>query len=298
MNAVIDDFITRNTNFDQTAWFGYLPDMLYMIDNPSFQFNHNHPYRSPMVMAIYCRKGYATGRVNMVGYELQGNSFLIILPNQILESTHVSEDFEGAYIFMSEKFLDGLNIGNAFNVYNSVDKAPYTQLGDRAKEAIEAYIAMCRNAISVEENPNRVEMMRLITKAFFLGFGYFMHTTGEAQPKPTRNAELMHRFMLLVEANYRKHRDLEFYAERLNLSPKYLSKVIKSASGQKALHWIERYVILDAKSQLASTNDSVKQISYNLNFPSQSFFGKYFSRVTGMSPLDYRRSVQQSSTAE
>lgn len=292
MNTVIDNFITRNTNFEQTSWFGYLPDMLYIIENPAFRFSHHHPYRCPMALAIYCRKGNASGSVNMVNYELREDNFMIVLPNQIMTSTHVSDDFEGTYILMSERFMEGLNISNSFSVYNSVSNAPCMQLCERSKAAIDAYIAMCRSIITVEDNPNRAEIVRLITKAFFLGFGYFAHEAiTDVSAKTTRGSELMHQFLQLVEGNYRTHRDLEFYAAKLNLTPKYLSKVIKSVSGHKAMHWIERYVILDAKSQLASTNDSVKQISYNLNFPSQSFFGKYFARITGMSPLDYRRSV-------
>lgn len=292
MTNIIDNFIARNTNFDQTTWFGHLDNLLYLIVNPSFRFEHHYPYRCPMAIAIYCQKGNAQGKVNLVDFKLHSNNFLIVLPNQILESTQVSEDFVGTYLLMSEQFLDGLNIGNSFNVYNRVNSSPCIELDNRTKASIESYISMCRNTISVEDNPHRAEIMKLITKAFFLGFGHFVHGTGDIAQQPTHQSNLMQRFVHLVELNYRKHRDVEFYAAQMNLSPKYLSKVIKNISGHKALYWIERYVILDAKSQLASTNDSVKQISYNLNFPSQSFFGKYFARITGMSPLDYRRSIR------
>lgn len=95
-------------------------------------------------------------------------------------------------------------------------------------------------------------------------------------------------FIQLVESYYREHRDLKFYADRLSLTPKYISTTIKQVSGKSATEWIERYVTLDAITQLTSTQRSIKEIAYDLNFPSQSCFGKYFTRVIGISPGSYR----------
>jgi len=92
----------------------------------------------------------------------------------------------------------------------------------------------------------------------------------------------------LVENHYKEHRGLEFYADKLFITPKHLSKVVKTTSGKPANEWIDEYVVLEAKALLKSTNMTVEQISNELNFPSQSFFGKYFKRVTGMSPREYK----------
>lgn len=74
----------------------------------------------------------------------------------------------------------------------------------------------------------------------------------------------------------------------MGLTPKYISTVIKASSERSAMEWIERYVTLDAIAQLTSTDRSIKYIAYDLNFPSLSFFGKYFTRVVGLSPSAYR----------
>jgi AraC-like DNA-binding protein len=73
------------------------------------------------------------------------------------------------------------------------------------------------------------------------------------------------------------------------LTPKHISLVVKRSSGKSATEWIEKYVILDAITQLTSTDKSIKEIAYNLGFPSQSFFGKYICRVVGTSPAEYRK---------
>jgi AraC-like DNA-binding protein len=111
----------------------------------------------------------------------------------------------------------------------------------------------------------------------------------DTNPKTnSRNDELTTTFIKLVEMNYTEHRELDFYAEQLNITNKHLSRVVKQTSGKSAMEWIEKHVILDAVSQLLSSNVSVKEIAYRLNFPSQYCFGKYFYRVVGVSPSAYR----------
>ena len=263
-----------------------IDDYFAIIDNPKFAILPNHPYRNPLVVAVYCTSGVGKGRVNTQIYDLQRHSMMIVLPGQITELIDLSPDFQATYIIMSDEFVSSLGIGNTFSLGNIVASSPKVLLQDRAKDAFESYLSMCRNLIPTESNPNRLEILQLLTKAFFLGLGYFLH--GAKQSIVTRNEELTASFIKLVEDNYTKHRELGFYAEKLNLTPKHLSRVVKQTSGKSAMEWIEKHVILDAVSQLLSSNISIKEIAYRLNFPSQSCFGKYFSRVVGVSPATYR----------
>ena len=263
-----------------------IDDYFAIIDNPKFAILPNHPYRNPLVVAVYCTSGVGKGRVNTQIYDLQSHSMMIVLPGQITELIDLSPDFQATYIIMSDEFVSSLGIGNTFSLGNIVASSPKVLLQDRAKDAFESYLSMCRNLIPTESNPNRLEILQLLTKAFFLGLGYFLH--GAKQCIVTRNEELTTSFIKLVEDNYTKHRELGFYAAKLNLTPKHLSRVVKQTSGKSAMEWIEKHVILDAVSQLLSSNISIKEIAYRLNFPSQSCFGKYFSRVVGVSPATYR----------
>lgn len=263
-------------------------DDFSIIDNPSFAILPNHPYRSPLVAALYCTQGHAAGRVNTTIYNVESGGFMIVLPGQITELMNQSEDFEATYVLMTESFTESLGIGNTFNLGEVVTRNPYTVLGEQARVALESYLAMCRNLIPVEHNPHRVEILRLLTRAFFLGLGYFIHQVEDVECKGNRQSELTSEFLGLVERNYREHRDLKFYADTMGLTPKHISTVVKASSGRSAVEWIERYVVLDAQTQLSSTDRTIKEIAYDLNFPSQSFFGKYFCRVVGMSPAAYR----------
>ena len=81
---------------------------------------------------------------------------------------------------------------------------------------------------------------------------------------------------------------MSFYAKQLNITPKYLSSVVKEVSGKTAARWIDESVILEAKALLKYSGMSIQEIAYYLNFPNQSFFGSYFKRNTGMSPSQYK----------
>jgi AraC-like DNA-binding protein len=108
----------------------------------------------------------------------------------------------------------------------------------------------------------------------------------------TYQQELCERFITLVSENYKEKREIGYYADKLCVSNKYLSSLLKQETGLTALQWIERYVVLYAKSCLSSTSMTVQQISDELFFPSQSVFGKYFKRVEGISPKQYRQSLK------
>ena len=211
---------------------------------------------------------------------------MIVLPGQITEMTDLSHDFYATYIIMSESFAESLGIGNTFSLSNIIASSPYILLEDRAREALESYMSMCKNTIQEERNPNRLDIIRLLTRAFFLGLGYFIHKVEQSASR--RCDEVTKTFISLVEQHYIKHRELSFYAERLNLTSKHLSRAVKKASGKSATEWIEKYVILDAITQLLSSSLTIKEIAYRLNFPSQSCFGKFFYRIMGVSPLSYR----------
>lgn len=110
----------------------------------------------------------------------------------------------------------------------------------------------------------------------------------ESADKISRQDEIVARFMQCVADNYRDHRDLGFYAEKLNLSLKYMSHVIYKQTGRHPSHWIRDHVILDAKTMLRSGRYNVQQVADKLNFPNQSFFGKYFKEAVGLSPKKWK----------
>ena len=143
-----------------------------------------------------------------------------------------------------------------------------------------------------EGNPYREEIIKHLFSAYYYGLGYYIHSQQAEHVAMTPQQELCERFIALVAENFKTQRDIGFYADRLCVTNKYLSTLMKQHTGMTALEWIERHVVLYAKSCLSSTTMSVQQISDELDFPSLSVFGKYFKRVEGLSPKAYRQSLK------
>ena len=134
----------------------------------------------------------------------------------------------------------------------------------------------------------------LISSVFFT-FGSFLNQrlqkhSKEERPASTRHKIVFERFVDLVTRHHLKERGVGFYADKLCITPKYLSKIVKETSGQSAPEWIDQYVILEAKQMLKHSDLCIKEISDELNFANPSFFFKYFKKHTGMTPNQYRNS--------
>lgn len=108
---------------------------------------------------------------------------------------------------------------------------------------------------------------------------------------PTRADEVFQTFFVSLHRHFRTHRDVAFYAAEQCLSQRYFATIVHQRSGRAPARWIEMFVITEAKRLLSQSAISIKEVAAALNFPSQSFFGRYFKRLTGMSPADFRRST-------
>ena len=111
--------------------------------------------------------------------------------------------------------------------------------------------------------------------------------TPENPSSHSKNVLYFNAFLELSK-NYLQEHSVGFYAEQLHLSPKYLTTLIRLATGRTASEWIDEYIILEAKNLLKYSTMNIQEIAYYLNFPNQSFFGRYFKKHTGMSPSSYR----------
>ena len=247
----------------------------------------DHPFKIDMYICCICLNGESRGRINLKPYNIMASGISINLPGQLLEHEFISDDFKGLCIFMSKEFVGSLGLPYDFQINTLVQENPVLALGQEQLAAMLSYYTMVGNVIE-DQHPNQSEIIKHLTCAFFYGIGYYFYQV--SRNKVLSNEEvLMQNFLREVRQNYKKERKVLYYADRMHFSPGYLSTIIKSFSGKTAAEWIDDYVILEAKALLKSTNMTVQQVSDELNFPSQSFFGKYFKRQTGVSPKEYKK---------
>ena len=106
----------------------------------------------------------------------------------------------------------------------------------------------------------------------------------------TRQTDLFHRFVALVHEHCTREREVTFYADKLCISTRYLSTIVRNISHSSAKEFIDRSVVLEIKVLLQSTDLSVQEIAYRLRFPDQSYLGRFFKKHTGESPTEFRNS--------
>lgn len=282
LNWVTEDDSTLIDNFE---------DKFTLIENPAYKSVVNHPVKLDAVVCIICVKGQMDGTINLKKFKAKAPCLFIIVADQILQCDYFSDDFSGLSIIMSKSFLEDafVDIQVSMPLFRSVIDKPWVQLNqDELKSMIE-YFFLLQRTVRGKENPNLSLTLKHLTLGFFYGTGYRFYPVPN-ESKKTKKDILVEKFLTFVKENCRKERMIEFYSEKLFLTPKHLSKVIRERSGKSSGEWIEDHVMLEAKALLKSTDKTIQQISDELNFPSQSFFGKYFKRREGISPKEYRRS--------
>ncbi|MDR2385732.1 MAG: helix-turn-helix domain-containing protein [Tannerella sp.] len=261
----------------------------FLIDNPAIVSAFDYPFKINMSAIVICTKGYMKGSINLNSYVSQAPCITVLLQGQILQYEHISEDFSGFFLIMSEQFANNLmiNVQERLSLNFAFANNPCLPLSKDEMESLLDYYDLLKKTRRIADLSVRREMVKHLTLAFYYALTYQSHILSGNAKQP-KEGILLDRFMRLVQENFREHRDIGFYADKLGLTPKYLSKIIRDNSGASAGEWIDNYIVLEAKAMLKSTNMTIQQISDELNFPSQSFFGKYFKRVVGVSPKSYR----------
>ena len=260
-----------------------------LLDKPVIASTFQYPFKVDVTASIICIKGTTEGTINLKTIKTSGACLIIIMPGQIMQYKSISEDFEGLFLIVSSKFSDSLmpNAQERLPLLLSLTENPVIPLNEDALAGMITYFEMMKNLIQAEDHPYRMEVARHLTLSFFYGAGYYLHKFADRREK-THNEAIIDKFLHLVRTHYKEQRGLEFYAGKLCITSKHLSRVLREAGSKSPSDLIDEHVAFEAKALLKSTNMTIQQISDELNFPSQSFFGKYFKRITGMSPKDYK----------
>lgn len=244
-----------------------------------------------MTFIVFCEQGECHFTINMSEYRMKAPYMATFVCGKIIEHKYISDDFKASIIVASNKFFSDLfsNTAEAQALSISINKSPAIQLDGLTKNVTDYYFILLQQALNDIGNKLRPQVVKHLTLAMYYGYGRRFLFSPYEQKDANKNS-LLHEFIELVEQYHKKERNLFFYADKLCLTPKYLSAAINKASGRTAVGWIDSAVMLEAKSMLHCTNLTIQQITEELNFPDQSTFGKYFKRHAGLSPKDYRNS--------
>lgn len=258
----------------------------FYIYEVSYRSPTGYPFKIDDYGCCICMEGEAKGSIDLMPCNLKPSMMAINVPGQLLELHAMSNDFKGIGITMSRGFIKGLGLPYNFQLDRMLRESPVLELQPVQLEAMLTYCRMV-NRLLETERPYQMETLHHLTCAFFYGIGSYLYQVSSSHHYSNEEI-LMQKFLTEIKTNFCKERKIQFYADRLNISLGHLFSVIKRVSGKSPGEWIDDYVTEEARALLKGTNLTVQQISHQLGFPSQSFFGKFFKRVTGLSPKEYR----------
>lgn len=245
------------------------------------------PMKFTSATSIFVRKGHCKAEINLEQYDIDAPCLVNIAPSEILQPLSISEDFEGAFMVLSDRFIRDFksNIEDS-HILSLVKQSPVVNIPPQLLSDFEMFCRQMRSLISEPDHKYLYPVVLHMLLAFFYHTVLkCIHTRREGG---STASHITSRFLKLARDNFKKERFMEFYARELGITSKHLGRTIKAQTGFTASEWLDRLVILEAKVLLKSSSMTIQQISEELNFPSQSFFGKYFKNIVGVSPKEYR----------
>ena len=246
------------------------------------------PIKFTSFCSIFVKEGEGRIEIDLLPYDFKGPCIVNIRQGQIIQNAKISDSFDASFIVLSKRFCDNLFVMlKDCNSYGTATLNQIVNIPEKLSEKFENFYSHIKEIFTDSQNANAYQAMVLAIASFFYECGTKCYLP-VLDPNHKSIGRLTEKFLSLVQQHFKKERFLEFYASQLEVSTKHLSRTVKEATGFTAVDWIDRFVILEAKVLLKSTTMSIQQISDELNFNSQSFFGKYFKKHTGRSPKDFR----------
>ena len=250
---------------------------------------------------FYCQRGSVEVPLEGCHYHIKPGDVYIYMASTLVHLLHKSEDAEGIMVEVDFYYILPI-VNKVINVESQLfmRKNPCVSLSGEQCAHFEYLLNNLWDRINAEdcqkENVQyqhlKLELIKSMGQTICYEILNMYFTNQPLQPLQQGKKDVVFQnFMLSLFRFYRKERDVSFYARMQHITPRYFSAIIKEKTGDSALQWIVRMVITEAKQLLEESDLSIKEIADQLNFPTQSFFGKYFKQYVGVSPKEYRNNA-------
>ena len=270
---------------------------------------------------LICRKGKARLNVNYKDWELYEGAVITLFPNDVVElkvdgdckspqtengdckspetetengdckSPQTSNNFQAEILKYNPSLLREASLQLEQTVYSSLREDRCRQDTPVVTNIINGMFGLLKVYFDQSECTCISQLVLCQLKAFFIGFHEYLQRNPQYRPdevKSYRIRELFNRFMMLLEKDYKISRDVNYYAEKMNISSKYLTNIVSQVTGHTPKTIIDQYVILQLKMHLKRTTQSIKEMAWEFHFADVSFFCRYFKKHTGLTPQQIR----------
>ena len=239
---------------------------------------------------LLCKQGSIQLLLDDSTFNINAGDLYIYPPFSQTFIKEVSDDFSGVVGIADFDFV----LSTITQVSNTqqhiyIRTRPCVTLTQHQLQNIEELVSIIKHRLAESYRPLRIQILSALVKTicFEILDAYFDGLSISPLQQNNRD-KIFQRFLQDCFMHFKKHRDVKFYAELQHLTPRYFSTVIREVSGKTPIEWINLSLVTEAKKLLATPELNIKEIALQLNFEDQSLFGRYFKRITGLSPSSFR----------
>lgn len=267
---------------------------VYLSKNRFEEIPLTYPFRGNNYAFLLVVNGKLKIQLNLITYTVKSREMVAIKPQTVTQILEMTDDLEIVGVSFTVDFilknsfkkieLDALDFFTA----NNIPKLKLSKEEKKTSLMLSKLLAKNNNANAID-TPFRNEI--IIHTFGLLMYHYasiFKREHPNLEANLSRQEELTLRFLKILNENFKKERAVQFYADVLCVTSGHLSKVLKEVSGKTAGQLIDDVVIMEAKILLGNPESTISQVTNELQFSNQSFFGKYFKKHTGFSPSNFR----------
>jgi AraC-like DNA-binding protein len=255
-----------------------------------------YPFRVDCYVAAYCVEGSVDCSVNLTDYHLTTGTLLLFTPGNIVRITEPeqTDHLRLTLICASTSFITGIGINPSKFLIEAMDvlRDPCIHLSTDETEMLHKYVNLALDITKTNPQFIKESIGGLVSSVFYQFAGFLADSKRrqdlETPVRTSRQRQMLEQFIKLAINDHTREHLVGYYADKMCVTPKYLSKIVKEASGRSVPDWLNELLILDAKNMLRHSDMTIKEISARLNFPSQSFFFRFFKNHTGQTPTQYR----------
>lgn len=289
--------LTHNIYLDEAYKWGnaeYMADGLVLTDSMAHSLLSEGPARMNFIIMALCKKGQATYSLDTRKQEVKVGDLMFISEGHVVSAYEATPDFECLYIMLSTEFYHSfvMNVKNVSSLLLFSMNNPVVSLTTHEIQVYTNYYMIIRQKMADQAHHFRTNLVKALLLAMFYDMSNVIWRVGQSEDIKTRKRadSMFTEFIALLEENVRTERRVSWYAEQIGITPKYLSEMVKQVSKRTPNEWIDNYVMLEIRVLLKNTTKSIKEIADAVNFPNQSFLGKFFKEHMGMSPSEFRKS--------